>query len=202
MLVCPLPNLRSICIIRSAVNEPDLEQLLSCCVGLETFVYNIGTSFHYILPSDIIRCLRKFKETLATLCLSLQNDDVLRQNLLFKPLPSLRHFSGLEDLLLDAAFIYNCHAKESPEDCDILVQLLPSSIVSLRLEATASAEICVRLAKALLRLAEAASLGQFPSMEEVRCYAEERLADDGLSEKFASAGVDFCYELWEGGVYR
>jgi hypothetical protein len=45
MLVCPLPNLRSICITRSTISGSDLEQLLSCCVGLETFVHDTSKSF-------------------------------------------------------------------------------------------------------------------------------------------------------------
>lgn len=217
VLVCPLPNLRNICIAGGAISTSDLEQLLSCCVGLETFVLDNSKSSiswlhilafrlikmiavvtalkrNHILPSNLIRRLSKHKETLTRLHLNIRKVVVPAGSILSAPRPSLRSFPALRHLFLNLAVIYYDKTKEALGDHDILVQFLPLSIVSLRLDVNLNAEVRARLAKGLLRLADAASQGQFPCMEMVRCYTEQPLTDDGLSEKFASAGVDFAHD--------
>ncbi|KAK1765460.1 hypothetical protein QBC33DRAFT_544346 [Phialemonium atrogriseum] len=44
-LDCLLPNLRNLCITSSRLSLSDLGSLLSCCVALETFIYEAGESF-------------------------------------------------------------------------------------------------------------------------------------------------------------
>ncbi|KAH8903452.1 hypothetical protein BR93DRAFT_186370 [Coniochaeta sp. PMI_546] len=189
MSICPLPNLRSISLTRSTISEPDLEALLSCCIGLEVFVHDAISDRDHILLSDLIRCLSKHKETLTTLHLNIRNVHVPNWDVL----PSLRDFPILRAVLLNSAFIYH-NTEDSSGDYGALTQLLPSSIVSLRLEIIPSAEICGRLARGLFGVSAATCQGRFPNLKMVKCYTAERLADDDLSEKFASTGVDFTYD--------
>lgn len=165
-------------------------------------LYTAFSDDHSLL-SDAVECLSGYKTTLETLHLDLSGrylsgrQDALRVNggFLTKPIPSLRGFPVLRHVFLDTRLIYSS-VDGLPEDHDILIQLLPPSIVSLRLADNMSSRTLVPLTNGLLRLAEAASQGQFPRLKKVTCDTGERLDDCSVSEMFASAGVDFGYDTW------
>ncbi|KAI1426275.1 hypothetical protein F5Y12DRAFT_713271 [Xylaria sp. FL1777] len=182
------PRLRNISVTRSGMSEPDLELLLSCCTGLETFIYDATSTTGCILPSNIIKYLSKHQETLTAVRLDLRNARVVDERFLSESISSLKTFPVLRSVSLNSFFIYNS-MNEQLEDGNVLCRLLPPSIVSLQLYNTVGTPMVARLSKGLLRLVDAASQGQFPSLKRVRCYVREQVNHDDLVLKFASAGV-------------
>ncbi|KAK3939201.1 competence-damaged protein-domain-containing protein [Diplogelasinospora grovesii] len=200
-LARPFPNLRNVGITTGGFGGSEFELLLPGRVGLETCIYEAceccgSPSFS---PSHTVELLRSHTETLETLRLDLRFRDTPRLvDGMYLPerIPSLRDFAVLRDLFLNTLYIHN-GVDESPDDDSVLIRLLPPSIVSLKLADSMSNDSRLeRLAKGLLHLAEAASQGQFPRLQRVRCDTARRLDDYGVGEMFASAGVDFGYNTW------
>lgn len=143
----PLLRLKTLCITLSRLYEEDIEGLLSSCSSLQTFVYevtspaieianNIPDGSKHFQFSHIIRYLRPHQQTLTKLHMDLRNRYwSLSTEGRTKPLPpnSLKAFSKLEHLLLNSDEIYNGHQPWSHLDGQLLVKLLPVSIVSLHL---------------------------------------------------------------------
>lgn len=153
-----------------------------------------------LLSSDAVAHLIRNKETLQTLHLDIPGNTTSTAELT----ASLSGFPVLRNLLLSSRLLYHS-AGEPAEDDNILIRLLPPSIISLQLAVARHVEAGVRprLASGLLHLAQAASRGQFPRLKRVSCDTEQRL-DDGLDVLFAAAGVDFGYDGWafHDGVHR
>ncbi|KAH8879525.1 hypothetical protein GQ53DRAFT_755943 [Thozetella sp. PMI_491] len=188
-----LPNLRNISITSGReILGSDLELLLSRCEHLETFIYEAVSTSDYIKLSDIVKHLGRHKNTLKKLHLDLVKTKV---TLLPETIPSLADFSALQDLFLNSIFLFS-DSTETQHDQNILIQLLPPSIVSLRLVSNANAPVITRLAGALLRLADAPSQGQFLGLKMIRCDTGERFDNYGMAEKFVRVGVDFGYDTW------
>ncbi|KAI0426464.1 hypothetical protein F5Y09DRAFT_318831 [Xylaria sp. FL1042] len=182
------PSLRNISVTRSRMSGSDLESLLSCCTSLETFIYDATSSLYCIQPRNIIKYLSKHQGTLTTVRLDLRDARIIDERFLSEPIPSLQIFSALVNVSLNSLFIYN-DTNEQLEDDNVLCQLLPPSIVCLQLYDTVGTPTLARLSKGLLRLADAALQGRFPSLRRVRCYVREQLDDDNLFLMFSSAGV-------------
>ena len=149
----------------------------------------------FSIPAGAIKYLSGHEETLQTLHLDFRgmgNDTAGDGLLLTWPVPSLRDFSKLQNVFLKSTLMYST-VNEVPGEQNNLVELLPPSIVSLRLADSMETLLLARLAKSLLRLAEAATEGRFPKLKRVTCDMEE--FDDYLVRKmFASAGVRFGYD--------
>ncbi|KAI0972194.1 hypothetical protein F4678DRAFT_53762 [Xylaria arbuscula] len=181
------PSLRNISVTASKMSGPDLESLLSCCSGLETFIYDATSSIYSIHPCDIIKYLNRHQETLTTVRFDLRNADFINP-FLPEPMPSLQLFPVLQDVALNSFHIYNDN-KEQLKDGNVLCRVLPPSIVSLRLYDTVGTPSLSQLSTDLVRLAEAVYHKQFPSLKTVKCYIREQFDDYYLDLKFASAGV-------------
>ncbi|KAI0199251.1 hypothetical protein F4808DRAFT_433167 [Astrocystis sublimbata] len=186
------PSLRNISVTWGTMVESDLQLLLSCCTGLETFVYDV-VSYDgcWVEPSTIIEYLSRHQETLTTVRLDVRIGRIMGGQLFHAPMPSLGIFPVLQDVSLNLLFIYNNDMDESQDD-GVLCRLLPPSIVSLRLYDTMGIPRHASLAKALLRLAGAILQGQFSRLKRVTCYSRE-LGDYGTVQRFLSTGV--CLDM-------
>ncbi|KAH8897655.1 hypothetical protein GQ53DRAFT_449224 [Thozetella sp. PMI_491] len=195
-LISPLPKLRNICITNGEeISGSDIESLLSCCEDLNSFTYEAASSSDYISPPEIIEHLGRHKEALRILYLDLVHVRIVEGSFHLEPIPSLHNFSSLQDLFLNTLFIFNSPS-ETLEDDNSLVQLLPRSIVKLRLASNVNTAVPLRLTKALLRLAETVLQGQFPSLKMIGCDIGEQLHDYAVAERFSSVGVNFGYGTW------
>ncbi|KAH9908070.1 hypothetical protein F4778DRAFT_777433 [Xylariomycetidae sp. FL2044] len=193
LLGLSFPQLRNLCVAGARMSSQDLESLLSCCAGLQTFIYDATSNFDlkwsllYVKPSDIIKYLSRHRETLTTLRLDLQDAQPVGGKFMSEPMPNLQIFSALRDLSLDSIFIYN-DMNEQPEDDDVICRILPPTLVLLSVHDYRGKLMLARLARGLLHLAEATSQGQFVHLNRVRCYTREPFDGYGLDEKFASTG--------------
>ncbi|KFZ08095.1 hypothetical protein V502_09558 [Pseudogymnoascus sp. VKM F-4520 (FW-2644)] len=200
------PNLKTLRITHSRLNERDLEGLLSSCASLRTFVFeatgryidvhrcrqDFGPGDHFKL-SDAVRHLTRHRATLKSLHLDLRVEGfgyVPRKERASPPSFSLRDFTALEHLFLNSYRIYGEGERHLRAESQLLVQFLPASIVSLHLEGN-SGDLLSRLAKGLLGLADAVSKGRFSRLKQVRCDAGQILDDNEVGSMFAAAGVDF-----------
>ncbi|KAI1774354.1 hypothetical protein F4818DRAFT_80234 [Hypoxylon cercidicola] len=216
-LARPLPNLRNLRLTNCKFGSPRIESRFPNYMGLETFVYDAVCEdelppeafFHMVwrethgpsLPSDVFEFLDRNKATLKTLRLDLrfeQNAPFMDERNITKQIPSLRGFPVLQNLYINSVLIYST-VDERPDDCGILVQLLPPPLVSLHVAETMGGRLIPRLVNGLLNLAETVLQGQFSGLKEVRCDIEQRLDDYAVGEMFARAGVDFGYETWPFG---
>ncbi|KAI0420616.1 hypothetical protein F5X98DRAFT_12470 [Xylaria grammica] len=189
------PSLRNISVTNSGMSGADLELLLSCCTGLETFIYDATSIIYCIKPSNVIKFLKRHQETLTTMRLDLRDARLTDERFLSEPMPSLKIFPTLLNVSLNSLFIYN-RMNQGLEDDYVLCQLLPPSIVSLQLYDTVGTPTFARLLNSLLRLVDAVSQGQFPCLRMVRCYIRRDFDDYSLVLKFASAGV--CLDMISG----
>lgn len=206
-----LPNLRTLRITHSRLTDADLKRLLSSCTGLQNFVYEatcpsspswrqctMEFGLDHFNAANAATDLDRFHATMKSLHLDLRSRLLIPfdPNTDSQPAFSFRDFTVLEHLFLNLSELYDMSSKESPEDSQVLVKLLPPDIKSLHLAGYIGSSLG-RLAIGLLSLADAASEGRFPRLEEVRCDAEQKFDDAyGVDAIFAAVGVDFGYESW------
>ncbi|KFZ03282.1 hypothetical protein V502_11075 [Pseudogymnoascus sp. VKM F-4520 (FW-2644)] len=198
-----LPNLETLRITHSRLNETDLEGLLSSCANLRTFAFettatninawdcvqDFGPRGHFELK-NAVKYLSRHCATLKSLHLDLRERGVAYRDSIDRAIPPsfrLRDFKALEHLFLNSEDIYGGGKKHLTAEDQLLVWFLPANIVSLHLEGNSGP----RLAKGLLGLAEAASEGRFPRLKKVRCDAGQILDDNAVGSMFAAARVDF-----------
>ncbi|OBT66713.1 hypothetical protein VE03_03988 [Pseudogymnoascus sp. 23342-1-I1] len=198
-----LPNLETLRVTHSRLNETDLEGLLSSCANLRTFAFeatatyinardcvqDFGPRGHFELK-NAMKYLSRHRTTLKSLHLDLRERGVAYRDSIERTIPPsfrLRDFKALEHLFLNSEGIYGGGEKHLTAEDQLLVWFLPANIVSLHLEGNSGP----RLAKGLLGLAEAASEGRFPSLKQVRRDAGQILNDNAVGSMFAAAGVDF-----------
>nr|UBX54528.1 hypothetical protein [Aspergillus sp.] len=205
-----LPNLKTIRITHSRISAEDLEGLLLSCNGLRSFTYEScgpyiprvwwadGPSGNYLKPLDVVRHLRRHRETLKSLHLDWRRREAsptASGDVHFdrpEPVIDFRDFTGLQHLFLNASEFYDSTYQEPPP----LTQRLPHSITSLQFAADMRCSV-PRLSNGMLGLAGALSEGHFPNLKEVTCDAENRLDNEPLvSPLFAAAGVEFGYDSW------
>ncbi|KFY38200.1 hypothetical protein V494_04457 [Pseudogymnoascus sp. VKM F-4513 (FW-928)] len=201
-----LPNLETLRISHSRLNETDLKGLLSSCANLRTFAFEATGTYvdyggcvqdfsprgHFELK-NAVKYLSRHRATLRSLHLDLRMRDVFYGDSIDRgSLPSfrLRDFKALEHLFLNSEEIFDGGNKHLIAENQLLAWFLPVNIVSLHLQGN-SGNFLPRLAKGLLGLAKAASKGQFPRLKEVRCDARQILDDNAVGSMFAAAGVYF-----------
>ncbi|KAA8642531.1 uncharacterized protein ATNIH1004_011476 [Aspergillus tanneri] len=203
-----LPNLKTLRITYSRLSEQDLEGLLSSCNSLRTFVYEatghpmqniyrcpmLDGSDHF-QPFNAVKYLSRHCATLKSLHLDLRLRD-LSTRTDGRNTFSFQGFTALEHLFFNPSELYRRPLADSPADSQLLVQLLPPSIISLHLAGPISHAL-PRLVKGLLSLVDSVSQGKFPSLKQVRCDAEQRPDNKyTMSAIFAAAGISFSYNSW------
>ena len=114
----------------------------------------------------------------------------------------------LQHLLLNYDEIYNEFHPESHIDSQLLIELLPPSIISVHLtfDGLATMKLSInkrnhnltRFALGLLSLAKAITGREFPLLKEVRSAVEyeAQLNDHGVADAFAGTAVNFGYSSW------
>ncbi|GES62571.1 hypothetical protein ATEIFO6365_0005071200 [Aspergillus terreus] len=203
-----LPNLKNLRLSFSRFSERNLRGLLSSCRSLRTFLYeatyapynpdvDLFRGYDHFQLSDAVKYLSLHRETLESVHL-----DLRKRGLTFSPpvpraIFSLKKFTVLKDLFLNLDEFHTRFMAADPlGDQELLVQILPSSIVSLNLAGSITEEL-PRLEESLFGLAHAVSHGQFPKLKQVRWDEKEKLNDElGVRSMFATAGVNFDYNRW------
>lgn len=203
-----LPNLKNLRLTFSRLSERNLQGLLSSCRSLRTFLYE-ATYAPYNPDVDMFRGYDHFQlpnalKYLSSHCESLEllHLDLRKRGLTFSPPEprasfSLKKFTALKDLFLNLDEFHSRFMAADPSgDRELLVQILPSSIVSLNLAGIITEEL-PRLEESLFGLAHAVLQGQFAELKEVRWDEKEKLNDElGVRSLFATAGVSFDYNRW------
>ena len=203
-----LPNLKTLRLTFSRLDERDLEGLLSSCNGLRSFFYeathcpfngynsSYDCSDHFQL-SNAVKYLSRHRATLESLHLDLRKRGYTQHGPDPRAVFSFREFTVLNHLFLNLDEFYTRFWAGTPAgDPELLVQLLPSNITSLYLAGQISDEL-PRLEESLLGLAHAASRGRFRRLEHVRWDQQEKLNGElAVSTIFAAAGVSFGYDSW------
>ncbi|KAK4119223.1 hypothetical protein N657DRAFT_707835, partial [Parathielavia appendiculata] len=170
--------------------------------GIDASAFVVLRDDEFLL-SDLVAQLFRNKETLQTLHLDISPRWQTRGANGRPPtelLASLSSFPVLRSLLLSATLPYHDAGDSADEHASILTRLLPQSIVSLQVLVADKVEaqgLLPRLATGFMRLAQAASQGQFRNLQSVSCIGERRLDGCDLDAMFAIAGVDFGYDCWQ-----
>ncbi|KKP07865.1 hypothetical protein THAR02_00073 [Trichoderma harzianum] len=206
--VLSLPRLSNIRMTETRIGEASLESLLTSSQDLRTFSYEAAYSdswkeslngrYHF-QSFHAINALGRHRETLEFLHLDLRGWDALlaTRGAHIPPFPSLKHFTSLQRLFLrvDAIFL---NSLESSNDHQALINILPKSIVSLRIGGYFS-ETFPSLANALLGLADAVMSQkhneerQFPHLSEIQCDFTPMMDKWGISKVLGAAGIRFLY---------
>ncbi|KAJ4309977.1 hypothetical protein N0V84_011215 [Fusarium piperis] len=172
-----MPTLRTLRVTDTLMSAEMLRRLLDACTGgLVAFEYeaakdetlSIGNG--HFQPSDAIQSLHKHKSTLQVLHL-----DLRKRGLQMRKIPpgvNLKGFSVLK------------HNKNS----DVLIRLLPPSIVSLLILKSQERSF---VKEALLDLAnwKSQSPGEFPNLIWVAC--RPKIKSSTLASLFKAVGVNF-----------
>lgn len=186
--------------------------MLSSCTGLRNFFYEAtsGLSPQHCRAPASYDCTDHFHLANAVRYLSRHTTlETLHMNLrwrdhgVYPPEPravfSFRHFPVLRHLFLNLdEFHSRFWAGDPAGDPDLLVELLPQSIMSLHLAGRITNDLH-RLEKGLLGLGNALSCGHFPRLEEVLWDQNEQLSSEcerRVRPLFAEAGVSFDYNSW------
>lgn len=202
-----LPNLKSLNITFSRFSERDLYGLLSSCHSLHTFLYEAThppwepdafqrLGYDHFRLSHAVRYLSLHCQTLEFLHL-----DLRQRGLTFEPPETfnLKQFTVLKHLFLNLDEFHSRFMAVDPPplgDRELLVRILPSSIISLHLAGHITPEL-PRLENSLSGLARAVLSGQFPNLKQIRWNEKEKLNDIvGIRSDFATAGVSFDYDRW------
>ncbi|KAL5362316.1 hypothetical protein BJX96DRAFT_100120 [Aspergillus floccosus] len=204
----PLPNLKNLRLTFSRLSERDLKELLSSCRGLHSFFYEATDApcdpnteplrgHNHFRLSHAVKYLSHHCETLRLLHLDLRKRGLTSYTPEPRANSRLKKFTALEHLFLNLdEFHTHFMAAETSGDRELLVELLPPSIVSLDLAGHITEEL-PRLKESLWGLAHAVSCGQFPELKQVRWDESEKLNDElGVRGIFTTAGVSFDYDSW------
>ncbi|RDW78969.1 uncharacterized protein DSM5745_05821 [Aspergillus mulundensis] len=200
----PLPNLKTLSLTFSQLTAESLERLLSCCTGLRSFTFegDWRTSGWWteqfagsrnFQPSFAVRALGRHSATLESIHIDLRGRSPHKQPWqLWRDVFSFKDSSALKHLFINM----DRSLWAGEEDYHLLVQLLPSSILSLSLAHTITSYLPF-LESGLLGLADAVSGGQFQELKQVTWDMAETLDDeDTVISKFAAAGVAFEFGSW------
>ncbi|RDW78970.1 class I SAM-dependent methyltransferase [Aspergillus mulundensis] len=204
-----LPNLKNICFTFSRLGEKDLESMLSSCNGLTSFFYQAGCRTYNINDdpwngsdqfqlSHGVRYLGRHRATLRSLHLDLRE----RGESTWSPgtwdMSSFREFTALQHLTLNVeeldSLVWRGARVGDPE---LLIQLLPPSIVSFHLMfQSAYSDQPLWLERSLLGLADAAARGEFQNLKQVKWDKDWDLKR--VQSIFAASGVRFGYDGYWG----
>ncbi|KAL6793339.1 hypothetical protein GGI42DRAFT_363940 [Trichoderma sp. SZMC 28013] len=206
--ILSLPRLANIRMTESRIGESCLESLLNSSQDLRTFSYEAAYSdswneslngrYHF-QSFHAIDALGRHRKTLEILHLDLRGWDSLLapRGTYIPPFPSLKHFTSLQRLFLRVDAIFVNHL-DSSSDHQLLINILPRAIVSLRIGGYFS-ETFPRLANALLGLADAVMSQkhheerQFPRLRKIQCDFTPMMDERGISKVFSVAGIRFLY---------
>jgi hypothetical protein len=166
-----LLNVKEINMAYSSIDESGLESIPRLCPNLETFKYEsggilVGNGVSDFTCASVRETLLPLEKTLRNLKIDLAEsaDDDEFQN--YNPLGSLRSYTTLETLIVsyDSVWDEPDDHSEAARDDSIFVDLLPQSIQKFELWGRASEGHHLNIFNSTLRLAEAASEGQFPDL--------------------------------------
>ncbi|KAL7912445.1 hypothetical protein GGI35DRAFT_491048 [Trichoderma velutinum] len=205
--ILSLPRLANIRMTESRIGEDSLESLLTLSPCLRTFSYEAAYSdswkeslngrYHF-QSFHAIDALDRHRETLELLHLDLRGWDSLlaTRGTYIPPFPSLKKFTSLQRLFLrvDAIFV---NRPETSSDYQLLINILPRSIVSLNIGGYFG-ETLPHLANALLGLAAVVAHKhheerQFPHLRKIQCDFTLMVDEWGISKVFSAAGIRFLY---------
>ncbi|KAI1169855.1 hypothetical protein F4777DRAFT_592386 [Nemania sp. FL0916] len=190
-----LPKIQHLCLSNSLVKHLGFGSIFFNHTGLKTFAYDARklNPLDLRLPPDTFEYLFRNKNSLTTIRLNIQYNQVAtfaNDPNFTERIPSFQDFPILRNLLLSSILIYST-VGESTTDRDVLVTLLPRSIVSLHIVDTIGIPMFSRLTNGLLRLAEAVSAGEFPSLSELKCDTVKPMGSSKIHEAFSHRGVRF-----------
>ncbi|SPO03727.1 uncharacterized protein DNG_06410 [Cephalotrichum gorgonifer] len=162
-----LSNLSALRLVRPCFREnAHLAGLFASCSKLQGLAFHHwrGESYIYLprrTPRELIQALLPCNQTLRYLEIQWAEDDDIYQDELVR---SLKPFSSLETLVIDAACIYSNRTRdvEESEPPSSLADLLPTSIRYLLLW-----RVNLRMHQDLADFAQKARRGAFPNLKEV-----------------------------------
>ncbi|KAF7556947.1 hypothetical protein G7Z17_g1079 [Cylindrodendrum hubeiense] len=206
----PMPNLKVLRVIRVTLDENNLKKLLgSRTGGLRTFVYEAARDLpnkedlsrrgvFQLSLRHFVEYLHRHRDTLTSLHLDLRAENIWDHGQYTHVKDSLRGFTVLKNLLLSSNAIPLPRRHEDEQyDCRSLINLMPSSIVSLQLP-HGDCYSHMSLEKELINLVELKKLqpGQFPKLQQIICDIEHEFDDSTVANMCAAAGIDFEYGSW------
>ncbi|KAI8717094.1 F-box domain-containing protein [Fusarium sp. LHS14.1] len=198
-----MPNLKTLRVTDCLVSAKSLRELLASCTGsLTAFEFEakidpgsfnpfaLGPPSDHFQFSEAIECLERHKGSLRVLHLDLAN-----RGFEMTKIPDdldLKHFSVLEHVFLNSTILFG-HvpiAKEHEVDHQVLMRLLPDSIVSLSAKNDSRWTSC--LEEALLTLAgwKGQTPELFPNLRSIQSDIIS-MGTKGLVSLFRAVGVDF-----------
>lgn len=189
-----MPNLRTLRVTDSLMLAVTLRKLLDACTrGLVAFEYEAakdetqGLRGRHFQVSDAIECLDKHRSTLQVLHLDLSKRDVQMRKI---PLGSnLKEFSALKHVFINSMPLFGFIQKSDHNvDSEVLIRLLPRSIVSLTVRKNPYRNF---VKEALLGLADWKSRNpdEFPNLNWVACGP--KMKSSTLASLFKAVGVNF-----------
>ncbi|KAL2683447.1 hypothetical protein Neosp_007917 [[Neocosmospora] mangrovei] len=176
-----------------------LRKLLDACTGsLVAFEYEAakdetqGLRADHFQPSDAIESLNKHKSTLQVLHLDLSKRDVQMRKI--PPGLDLKGFLALKHVFINSIPLFGYVSKrEQTIDSQVLIRLLPHSIVSLAIEKNNYRNF---VKEALVSLADWKSQnpGEFPNLNWVAC--RPKIKSSTLTSLFKAVDVNFNAKVW------
>ncbi|KAL2125662.1 hypothetical protein VTJ04DRAFT_2027 [Mycothermus thermophilus] len=177
------------------------------CERLVTFTHHAtltsGCSDMYLTPRAA-RLLQRNRHTLRSLMLNFSFSDPSWEPVSFMSYLDLPSFSVLENVFLNAFSLFRWseedvshHDPDNDKDKDVLTQLLPTSLISLRLlnrvlHGDPRKQLEERLLRALWGLVDALARGKFPNLRRVWYnITNNGPAWTALIREFAACGVEF-----------
>ncbi|KAL4867295.1 hypothetical protein BDV12DRAFT_186813 [Aspergillus spectabilis] len=177
-----LPNLKSLCLTFSRLDEWSLKALLSfyyeCTKPISSgSAPSHESGGHFQLP-NAIPYLTRHGTTLESLFIDFRSRGCVEGYRGPKPVFTFQNFKSLRHLFFNMDDFHTrfwAGYPASAEDQDFLIQLLPSA-----------------------RLAEVTSRGRFPTLEGIQLDDTKKLDnEDQIQVLFEAAGVSFAYRGWE-----
>ncbi|KAM5350677.1 hypothetical protein ACJ41O_007182 [Fusarium nematophilum] len=191
----PMPRLKTLRVTKGSLDGNNLQELVFACTGgLRVFEYEAEhrgrslpfTTRPHFQPSEAIGCLARHSDTLEVLHLDLtkQGHQVRRIN----PYLHLKEFTALKHLFLNGSTVFDDLSREteSRPNSQVLIRLLPTSIVSLSITRNRHGN---SLNRALVALAEVTSR-EFPSLKWIRSGAARMM--ESAKRKRAAKACNYC----------
>ncbi|KAF4336170.1 hypothetical protein FBEOM_9972 [Fusarium beomiforme] len=203
----PLPeisSLRALHLRGFKLSPAELDTILPSCTGsLTAFTYEAVDviSLHIdllhnsqIQASDVVRHLKKHSASLQSLHLDLRIRVYSSQDTTIDPMPRLRNFVALQELILNSGSVYNTQSLEFPDEKS-LTSFLPPNITSLTLVEPGFPMAPERLQKGLLGLVDfRREQGQFSRLKRVICDIGGIFEEAHTQDLLAQVGIELEYK--------
>ncbi|KAJ5369261.1 uncharacterized protein N7496_009021 [Penicillium cataractarum] len=238
----PLPKLTTLRLTHSCQSKSNLEHILSASQGLRHFYYESTTRGHFIPGDplthdkavqlgDAVELLKRHRATLETLHLDRRRESIFPGSLDLGPVVRFQNFPALYHLFLSMDEIHlRIEGRDTKEDPELWIQILPPNIKSLHLASTILDARCLGEESLIRGQARAISRGPFSSLREVRWGARQKnqgecqfpvcpfqpllphtykdrhikvkelSSQSAIEAMFAAAGVDFGVAVWPGSL--